>query len=167
MTLPVKYYDNTMEGAPQLTNAWGCMTGLLDAVLVTGFNVKTIATLTSTGGVATATITAGQGYRVGGVVTVSGANESAYNGEFRVLSVTSTTLTYAVTGSPASPATTGTSLSIRTSPLGWEIAYTATTKRAYRSTNILSNKPLLRVDDTKDAVWTTTYSKYAKVTMAQ
>ncbi len=167
MTLPVKYYDNTMEGAPQLTNAWGCMTGLLDAVLVTGFNVKTIAILTSTGGVATATITAGHGYRVGSVVTVAGANESAYNGEFRVLSVTSTTLSYAVTGSPASPATTGSSLSIRTSPLGWEIAYTATTKRAYRSTNVLSNKPLLRVDDTKDAVWTTTYSKYAKITMAQ
>ena len=47
MTLPVKYYANTMQGAPQLTNDWGCMTALLDAVLVTGFNLKTIETLTS------------------------------------------------------------------------------------------------------------------------
>jgi hypothetical protein len=167
MTLPVKYYDNTMEGAPQLTNAWGCMTGLLDAVLVTGFNVKTIATLTSTGGVATASITAGHGYRVGQCITVAGANESAYNGEFLVTSVTSNNVLYAITGTPASPATTGSSLTVKTSPLGWEAAYTGTTKRAYRSTNVLSNKPVLRVDDTKDAVYTTTYSKYAKVTMAQ
>ena len=167
MTLPVKYYDNTMEGAPQLTNAWGCMTGLLDAVLVIGFNVKTIATLTSTGGIATATITAGHGYRVGQCITVAGANESAYNGEFLVTSVTSNNVLYAITGTPASPATTGSSLTVKTSPLGWETAYTGTTKRAYRSTNVLSNKPVLRVDDTKDAVYTTTYSKYAKVTMAQ
>ena len=46
MTLPVKYYSNTMQGAPQLTNDWGCMTALLDAVLITGFNLKTIETLT-------------------------------------------------------------------------------------------------------------------------
>ena len=52
--------------------------------------------------------------------------------------MTSTTLTYALTGSPASPATSSTSLSIRTSPLGWETAYTGTTKRAYRSTNVLT-----------------------------
>ena len=62
MTLPVKYYSNTMQGAPQLTNDWGCMTALLDAVLITGFNLKTIANLTSAAGVATASIPAGHLY---------------------------------------------------------------------------------------------------------
>jgi len=165
MTLPVKLFHNNMQGAPQLTNDWGCMTTLLDAVLVTGFNIKTLSSLTSATGIATATISGGHLYTVGQVLTVSGASPSEYNGEVRVLSVTSTTFTYAVTGAPASPAT-GT-LSVKVAPLGWEIAFTGTNKRAYRSLNASSNKPYLRVDDSLDAAYTTTYAKKAKVTMAQ
>lgn len=165
MTAPIKVYDHTMPGAPQLTNAWGAMTALLDACLVDGFHLKTITSLTSSVGIATATISGGHQYRAGQVVSVAGAAQSAYNGEFTVIDVTGTTFTYAVSGNPASPAT-GT-LSSKTAPLGWEIAFTGTNKRAYRSANILSNRPYLRVDDALDPAWTTTYAKKAKVTMAQ
>lgn len=154
-----------MQGAPQLTNAWGCMTALLDAVLVNGFNLKSIATLTSTGDIATATISAGHLFEVGQVVLIAGASQAEYNGEVRVLSVTSNTFTYAVTGTPESPAT-GT-ITVKAAPLGFEIAFTGTNKRAYRSQNVASNRPYLRVDDGLDPVYTTTYAKYAKVTMAQ
>lgn len=166
MTLPVKYYANTMQGAPQLTNDWGCMTALLDAVLVTGFNLKTIETLTSAAGVATASIPAGHLYWVGQVLTISGADQNEYNGEVRVVAVTTSTFTYAITGTPVSPAT-GASITSKVAPLGWEIAFTATNKRAYRSKNVLSNRPYLRVDDSCDPAYTTTYAKKAKVTMAQ
>jgi len=166
MTLPVKYYANTMQGAPQLTNDWGCMTALLDAVLVTGFNLKTIETLTSDAGVATANIPAGHLYWVGQVLAISGADQSEYNGEVRVVAVTTSTFTYAITGTPVSPAT-GASITSKVAPLGWEIAFTATNKRAYRSKNVLSNRPYLRVDDSLDPAYTTTYAKKAKVTMAQ
>ena len=166
MTLPVKYYSNTMQGAPQLTNDWGCMTALLDAVLVTGFNLKTIANLTSASGVATASIPAGHLYWVGQVLTISGADQNEYNGEVRVIAVTTSTFTYAITGTPVSPAT-GASITSKVAPLGWEIAFTATNKRAYRSKNVLSNRPYLRVDDGCDPAYTTTYAKKAKVTMAQ
>ena len=132
MTLPVKYYANTMQGAPQLTNDWGCMTALLDAVLVTGFNLKTIETLTSAAGVATASIPAGHLYWVGQVLAISGADQNEYNGEVRVIAVTTSTFTYAITGTPVSPAT-GASITSKVAPLGWEIAFTATNKRAYRS----------------------------------
>lgn len=166
MTLPVKYYANTMQGAPQLTNDWGCMTALLDAVLVTGFNLKTIASLTSATGVATASIPAGHLYWVGQVLTISGADQSEYNGEVRVVAVTTSTFTYAITGTPVSPAT-GASITSKVAPLGWEIAFTATNKRAYRSKNVLSNRPYLRVDDSCDPAYTTAFAKKAKVTMAQ
>jgi hypothetical protein len=166
MTLPVKYYANTMQGAPQLTNDWGCMTALLDAVLVTGFNLKTIATLTSAAGVAAASIPAGHLYWVGQVLTISGADQNEYNGEVRVIAVTTSTFTYAITGTPVSPAT-GASITSKVAPLGWEIAFTATNKRAYRSKNVLSNRPYLRVDDSCDPAYATTYAKKAKVTMAQ
>jgi hypothetical protein len=166
MTLPVKYYSNTMQGGPQLTNDWGCMTALLDAVLVTGFNLKTIETLTSESGVVTASIPAGHLYWVGQVLTISGADQNEYNGEVRVVAVTTSTFTYAITGTPVSPAT-GASITSKVAPLGWEIAFTAINKRAYRSKNVLSNRPYLRVDDSMDPAYNTTYAKKAKVTMAQ
>ena len=166
MTLPVKYFHSNMQGAPQLSNDWGCMTALLDACLVTGFNAKAINNITRAGTVATATISSGHLYEAGQVLVVSGADQAAYNGEVRVVSATTTTFTYELAGTPVTPAT-GASLTVKVAPLGWEIAFTGTNKRAYRSANILSNRPCLRVDDGLDPAWTTSYSKYAKVTLAQ
>lgn len=165
MTAPIKLLSHDMQGAPQLTNAWGAMTALLDACLVDGFNLKTVNSITSTGGIATVLISGGHQYRAGQVVRISGATQTEYNGDFTALEVTGTTLTYAVSGSPASPAT-GT-ISAKTAPLGWEIAFTGTNKRAYRSLNVSSARPYLRVDDGLDAAYTTTYAKFAKVTMAE
>ena len=154
-----------MQGAPQLTNAWGDMTALLDACLVDGFNVKSITGITSAAGVATANISAGHLYQVDQVLLVAGAGQAEYNGEVRVLSVTSNDFTYAITGTPVSPAT-GT-ITAKVAPLGFEKLFTGTNKRVYRSQNVESNKPCLRVDNSLDAVYTTTYAKKAKVTMAQ
>jgi len=165
MSCPIKFFDNTMQGAPTLDNNWGSLTTLLDACLVTGFNAKTIASLTSAAGVATVTITAGHLFQVNQVVAIAGVDQSAYNGEFRVTARTSNTFTFDITGSPTSPAT-GT-MSVKAAPLGFEIAFTGTSKRAYRSTNVLSNKPLLRVDDSLGSGYTTTYAKKGKVTLAQ
>ena len=165
MSLPVKFFSSTMQGSPQLTNDWGCMTTLLDACLVNGFNLKPVSSITSAAGVATLNIAAGHLYQVGQVLLIAGATQTEYNGEVLVLSVTSNALTYAVTGSPATPAT-GT-ITAKVAPLGWEIAFTATNKRAYRSKNVLSNRPYLWVDDGCDPAYTTTYAKKAKVTMAQ
>lgn len=155
-----------MEGAPQLTNDWGCITALLDAVLVNGFNLKSISGITSAGGVATASITLGHFYTVGQVLAVAGADQAEYNGEVQVTATTANTFSYAITGTPVSPAT-GASITSKVAPLGWEIAFTGISKRAYRSPNVLSNRPYLRVDDSLDPAYTTTYAKKAKVTMAQ
>lgn len=165
MSTAIKVYDHTMPGVPQLTNSWGCMTTLLDALLVTGFSLRTVNSITSADGVATATVSSGHPYRAGQWLSVAGADQAAYNGEVKVIGATSNTFTYAVAGTPVSPAT-GT-ISAKVAPLGWEIAFTGTNKRAYRSTNVLSNRPYLRVDDGLDPAWTTTYAKKAKITMAQ
>ena len=164
-TIPVKHYNSGMQGAPQLANAWGDMTALLDAVLVDGFNLRTIDTLTFADGIATARVNAGHLYLVDQVVSIQGANQAEYNGEFRVLSTTALEFTYAVTGTPVTPAT-GT-LSVKVAPLNFERAFTATNKRCYRSKNILSNRPFLRVDNSLDPSYTTTYAKKAKVLIAE
>lgn len=166
MTLPVKFFDSTMQGAPNLSNAWGAMTTVLDACLVNGFNLKVVDSITSAAGIATANIGAGHLNRVGQVMLMAGADQAAYNGEVCILSATSVSFTYAITGTPASPAT-GASLSAKVAPLNWEIAFTGTNKRAYRSANVASNRPYLRVDDGLDPAYTTTYAKKAKISIAQ
>ena len=164
-TISVKHYNSGMQGAPQLANAWGDMTALLDAVLVDGFNLRTIDTLTFADGIATARVNAGHLYLGDQVVTIAGANQAEYNGEVRVLSTTSLEFTFAVTGTPVTPAT-GT-LSVKVAPLNFDKAFSATNKRVYRSKNVLSNRSFLRVDNSLDPAYTSTYAKKAKVLVVE
>jgi hypothetical protein len=81
-----------------------------------------------------------------------------------VLTATMTTFTYAVTGTPVSPATTATSLSAKVAPLGWEKPFSATHKAAYRSKNPQSPQNLLLIDNSlKTPNYTTSWAKWANV----
>ena len=91
MSNKVKWMHNAFAGAPVLTNNWGSLTALLDACLVTGFNLKTVTALARTGDVATATVGTGHGFVVDQVVLVEGCDQLSYNGEFTVTAITSTT----------------------------------------------------------------------------
>jgi len=101
---------------------------LLDACLVNGYNSKTI-TITRSGSTATATCTT-HGFNNKQTILISGANETDYNGTFRITNVTTNTFDYTVTGSPATPAT-GT-ITAKVNPSGWTKPYTGTNKAAFR-----------------------------------
>ena len=167
MTNQVKWMHQGMAGAPVLTNNWGSLTALLDACLVNGFNLQTVSAITRTDSTATAILTAGHGFTVDQVVRVAGSDQPDYTGEFTVTAVTSTTVSFTVNGTPVTPATTATSLTMKVAPLGFEIAYTGTNKRAYRSPNPRSNRPFLRVDDSLPTGYTTTWAKFGRVTIAE
>ncbi len=78
-------------------------TGVFYAVL---YKLRTVTNITLSGTTATATTSAAHGYSVGDWVRIAGADQSAYDGVVKILSVpSSTTFTYAVTGSPITPAT--------------------------------------------------------------
>jgi hypothetical protein len=162
--LTVKYFNSGMTGAPQISNNWGDLVTMLDACLINGFALKAIDTLTCADGIATATIRSGHAYQREQVVQVSGAVQPEYNGQFRVIATTTTTFTYAVAGTPASPATTATSLSVKVAPLGWEKPFAGTNKAAYRSKNPQSPQNLLLIDNSlKTPSYTTTWAKWANV----
>jgi hypothetical protein len=166
--IPVKYFTSGMAGAPVVSNNWGDLIALLDACLVTGFATKAVDSLTFSNGIATATISAGHSYQPYQVVEIAGANQPEYNGQFRVLTATSTTFTYAVTGTPASPATTATSISAKVAPLGWVKAFSDTNKAAYRSNNPQSPQRLLLVDNSlKTPGYSTGWAKWANVGIAE
>lgn len=162
--LTVKYFNSGMTGAPQISNNWGDLVTMLDACLINGFALKAIDTLTCTGGIATATISTGHAYQREQVIQIAGADQADYNGQFRVISTTTTTFTFAVTGTPVSPATTSTSLTAKVAPLGWEKPFSGTNKAAYRSKNPASPQNLLLIDNSlKTPNYTTTWAKWANV----
>lgn len=150
MTTNVKVFKSTDTGAPSLSGTAATLIALLDACLVNGYNSKS-ATITRSGSVATATITA-HGFLADQCILVSGANESDYNGEKYVATVVdANTITFAVTGDPSTPAT-GT-ITIKQAPAGWTKPYTGTNKAAFRCGG--GNQMYLRLDDSQ--------SQYARV----
>lgn len=72
--------------------------------LVTNNTQVSVVTLTQTANVATATTIAAHGYTTGDVILIAGATLAAYNGSFTITVTGATTFTYAVSGSPVSPA---------------------------------------------------------------
>lgn len=89
VTFPVKYFHSAMRGAPVVSGTAGTMISLLDACLITGFGTVTLTGLNVSGGVASATVSAGSSFEAGAVVLLAGATPDALNGEARVLSATS------------------------------------------------------------------------------
>jgi hypothetical protein len=151
MTYPVKYLHSTMQGAPLLNGTAGALIGLLDAVLINGFNVLAPSGISVSSGVATVSYGTNHGYAAHDIIKVAGATPAELNGEQRITSVTSTALTFATTA--ADGAATGT-LETRTAPQGsWEKTYSGTNKAVYRSTDLTSTGLYLRIDDS-----TTTYA---------
>lgn len=139
-------YSSTFPGCPTLSGTAGDLTTILDAVLVNGTTTQSVSSITRSGSTATLTCAA-HGVPVGDIVprTVSGAVETEYNGTYLMTSASSTTFTYTVSGTPATPAT-GTIL-YNIPPAGWSIAFTATNKRAYFMGAAAVARKYMRVHD--------------------
>ncbi len=140
----VKFFHSGMFGAPQIDAAAGTAIATLDAVLVNSFNTQTASSVVVAGGIATATVTAGQGYDVDSVVLVAGATPAGLNGEKRVITSTSTTVTFDATGISDQTAT-GT-ITLKYAPLGWLKAFSGTNQAAYRSADPTGTQMFFNID---------------------
>jgi hypothetical protein len=132
-----------MSGASALTGQANAVNTVLKDCLVTGFNVKPVQSLTQSGGVARALFASAHGFVAGDIVLLSGANESAYNGEAKVLaSSTSTALDLAVdSGAPATA--TGT-ISCKRAPCGWSAPFVSGNVSVFLPP--VANAQYLRID---------------------
>lgn len=149
MSTAVKYFSSEFTGAPTLNGTAGSLISILDACLVDGYDLRTVNSLTVSSNVATATVSAGHPYPVGGVVLIEGATPAELNGEKRVLSATANTFTYAAPG-VADGSASGT-ISSKMAPAGWTKAFSGTNKAAYRFAGM--NGMFLRVDESGDATF--------------
>ena len=141
-------FDSSQPGAPVLSGTAGALRALLKACLVDGFGAGAVATLTVSGGIATATYAGAHPFKVGYVAQFAGATPAGLNGDKVILSVTGTSVTFAAPGVPDGAAT-GT-ITSKAAPAGWQELF------AGALANVIALKPsvveatgcVLRVDDT-------------------
>lgn len=161
-----------MKGIPQLSNAWGSMITLLDAILITGFNhVPVISVSKSTPSAITATINLGSGHGFidRQVVRIAGST-NGWDGDYKVLSADTNSITIeCMAENPVSATGTPTCF---TAPLDFEIVHqtpaeSTTPKRAYRSTDPESLGLILLVHDFCASGAASAGAKFAKVGVVQ
>jgi len=160
MTSPVdtsiKYITSQMAGAPVLSGTAGALNVLLEAFLVTGFDIKTLASLSVAGGIATASYTGAHSAMVDSVVLISGvtggpAGFAGLNGEQKITGKASAG--NSVTFATALPdgVYTGT-ITMKMAPLGWAKRFSKPGVSVFQSADVTSSGCLLRVDDSGTTV---------------
>lgn len=151
-------FDNT--NAPQLSNTWGCMIDVLDACLINGYGTQTVSSLVIQDGVAVATFAGSHKIKQFQWVEISGADEIALNAQFKVVGLTSTTIEFSV--NLPEQAATGT-IECKIAPLGWSKVFEGSQKGVYQAADVETNPYFLRVDNSRDPVYSNNFAKYAKV----
>lgn len=141
-----KYFSSDMPGAPAIFADAGGLVGLLDALMVTGYGAAVLSQIVVTDGVAVATTNLGHSLRKWMVALNEGTGHEGLDGEHRVLNAAGPTYTFEVTGVPDGTYPGGV---VKVAPLGFEISYSTTNRRIYRSKDTeRRNAVSLYVDDT-------------------
>lgn len=173
MAHPVKWFSEAMGGAPLLSTdtgngTAGTLISVLKACLVTGFNINPIQSITLDGGLAVATFALAHGFLPDSIVAIEGVNLN-WNGEYRVLSVTTTTVTFAPVGTPSAVGVGGT---MKVAPAGWELEFVdgTNTVAVFKRLAADATALRLRIDNTAFAGWNGSASYryyYAKAQMVE
>lgn len=174
---PVKWFSSDMQGAPSLgDDKDGALAALLKAVLVTGFGTLTISALSfdAANGWAVATFSGSHAYLQDSVVQVEGVSPAAYNGEHRVMQVSSNQVWFEIDGGDPGAAGSGAGMTMKVAPLGWTITHESADGKIFivRPTNVSeSGNVSLRIDNTAFSGWTNSSTQYpwylSKVTMVE
>ena len=146
-TAQPSWFDDSEVGAPTLNNAIGSLDSLLNAVLVTGFNVKSVSQIEVVSEVATVTCAAhGYSGATGKLIAIAGAPVPALNGRHQPGDVDVNTFTFPAAG-VADGVYTG-SIDARRAPLGYTQVFTdGVGKSVYGRTTPEASGALLRVND--------------------
>lgn len=137
----IHVYSSDMQGAPALSYASGSLVNVLDACLVTGFNLSPITTIEVAAGIATATVTAG--HRLKPPVRIKISGHASLNGTYPAFSTPSPT-TFTFPAAVPDGSYPGGSVSV--SAAGWQKVFSATGTAVYRSLDTLSTQTLFRIE---------------------
>lgn len=144
MDTSVRYFHSELPGAPVLSGTAGSLLAVLDACLVNGWGLLTASSVVVAGEVATATFPTGHAFEPLTVARVAGAATAPINGDKRVSTTSTYTITWPAPGVADGPVS-GT-ITIKLAPSDWE-KLSGTNKAAYRSTAADATKCWIRIDD--------------------
>lgn len=145
MSTSVKVFHSEMPGAPVLSGTAGALAAVLDACLVNGWGLLTAQSATVAGGVCTLTFATSHVFERRVVALVAGAGVAAINGEQRLTSTSTNTISFDTPGVPDGPVS-GT-ITAKLAPAGWQRSAGAN-KVAYKSMSPESTGCWVRFDDT-------------------
>ena len=138
--------NSTMPGALALSGVAGTLHTLLKTYLVDGAGAGAVATMTVASGIATATYSAGHPFATNSVGLFAGATPAGLNGEKRILTTATNSVTFAAPGVPDGAATG--SITSKLAPAGWQQLFSGTNVVALKPTVPEATGCVLRVDDT-------------------
>lgn len=141
-----KVFASTDPGALVLSGTAGALSTLLKTYLVDGRGSGAVATLTVAAGIATATYSAGHPFAIGSVGLFAGATPAGLNGEKRILSVATNSVTFDATGI-ADGAATGT-ITSKLAAAGWQQVFSGTNITCLKPAVVEATGCVLRMDDT-------------------
>ncbi|MCK8068072.1 hypothetical protein [Cobetia sp. 1CM21F] len=149
---PVKWFSSDMGGSPTGSDEAGALIDLLKACLITGFNTSPLTSLAfdSSTGLVTAEIGQGHGFLKHQLISISGADQDQFNGEFRITEAGGTWVAFAPDAAPISATATGELMEIKAAPIGgWEVVLEDSERNRImlRSTNTRSNGLMLHVQN--------------------
>lgn len=168
----VKYISSEMLGTPVLKNEFGSLNNLLKKVLTEGFNTRVVSAFNVNieEQIATLTVPLNHGYTPNNVVSISGASEEFFNGQFRVLDTTGTTVTIGFSSAPErTEASTATEITISLAPLGYTLAYENEVEGVlcFKNKSLKSPAILKSIDKLPPNGYNTSWAKYTRVVIGQ
>lgn len=166
-----KYIDSKQRGTPIIANEHGSLNNLLDIVLCKGFNESIINSITLDPETSIATVFLAQNhkYTYSQVVLISGANESCFNNEFRVLEARTSYIKIYIPGQNVTSATSSTGLKIKVAPLGYSLVFKSKLGSTYCFKNKSTKSPAILkvIDELPPNGYLTTWAKYARVSVGK
>lgn len=119
----VRWFHESMPGAPVLASGdYGAFLALLKACLIDGFGYQAVDGVVVSGGVATVSISSGNGFVADSVIRLSGAAQGLLNDDWRIATATATSFTFACPGVPDT--TEGASVTIGVAPAkDWQMPF--------------------------------------------
>jgi len=146
-----RVFRSTDYSAPTMSGTVQSMINWLTAILVDGYGSQTLAggALTGSGTTATLNVPIAHGWKTTAKITVAGATQSEFNGEFSATVTGNNQVTYTLPSAATVGTATGT-ITVKLAGCGWTKPVTGTNLAAFKQ-GAGSSGLYLRVDDTNAA----------------
>lgn len=160
--LPKVFFSSDV-GAPVLDGSAGSVVRLMDACLITGYNIRPCRGAATVGGVCTMSLDNGHGFKYPDVIEIKGAMPLEANGQFRVKESGSDFIKFDLGVQFASVA----GADVRKSAAGWVKVLSKTNRGVYTQKDEMAREAFWDISDGNlDSGWNTGLYQRAKITAA-